>query len=76
MDHVKSQGVRLVLEKDIAHRVSLQQSLSDCHQISFFASVISIDLFISQIFHIFGEILYERNIVEQEGWQASLYSMP
>jgi len=41
VDHVKSQGVRLVLERDIAHR----------------------------IFHIFGEILYERNIVEQEGWQ-------
>ena len=25
---------------------------------------------ICQIFHIFGEILYERNIVEQEGWQV------
>jgi len=45
VDHVKSQGVRLVLEKDIAHR----------------------------IFHIFGEILYERNIVEQEGWQNGEY---
>ena len=33
VDHVKSQGVRLVLEKDIAHRVSLQQSLSDFPQI-------------------------------------------
>merc|ERR1712110_11103 len=41
VEHVKSQGVRLVLEKEIAHK----------------------------IFHIFGEILYERNIVEQEGWQ-------
>ena len=28
----------------------------------------------SQIFHIFGEILYERNIVEQEGWQVCPFS--
>ena len=28
----------------------------------------------SQIFHIFGEILYERNIVEQEGWQVCRFS--
>ena len=57
MDLVKSHGVRLVFQRDISHQVIYDMSSP----------------YVLQLFHSFGEILYEQNIVEQEKWQPGQY---
>ena len=86
VDHVRRYGVRLVLDKELpqnplldwlrkgkqlAHKATQRKIIHMCGENMFIIDFMALAIFSSsQIFHQFGEILYEQNIEEAEGWQV------
>ena len=86
VDHVKRYGVRLVLDKELpqnplldwlrkgkqlAHKAIQRKIIHMFGENMFIIDFMALAIFsTSQIFHRFGEVLYEQNIEEAEGWQV------
>ena len=86
VDHVRRYGVRLVLDKELpqnplldwlrkgkqlAHKATQGKIIKIFGENILIIDFMALAIFSTcQIFHQFGELLYERNIEEAEGWQV------